>query len=85
MGKTKDRTVYRRAYGIWVNKRNGAKKATTLHLRQTDAINSASEILRRQGGGLLTVKDAEGKIYSREIMPPATDSNPLNKIVGRTY
>lgn len=69
MNKAKDRTVYRRVYGIWVNKRIGAKKATTLHLKQIDAVNSATEILRRQGGGLLKVKEVNGKIHNEQILP----------------
>ena len=69
MNKTKDHAVYRRAYGIWANKRIGAKKATTLHLKQIDAVNSASEILRRQGGGLLKVKEVNGKIHNKQILP----------------
>lgn len=77
MSKGKDRTVYRRAYGIWVNKRNDGKKATSLHTSQHDAINAARNLLERQGGGKLTVKRVDGQIHNKDIIPPGNDPNPL--------
>lgn len=37
MSKGQDRTVYKRSDGVWVNKRNDAEKASSLHTTQKDA------------------------------------------------
>lgn len=37
MGKPQDRTVFQRGDGNWVNKRNDADKASSLHATQADA------------------------------------------------
>ncbi|MEW6670111.1 MAG: DUF2188 domain-containing protein [Thermodesulfobacteriota bacterium] len=68
MSRGKDRIVYRRTYGVWVNKRSDCKKATSLHASQNEAINAARSLLERQGGGRLTVMKADGKIYNKDII-----------------
>lgn len=76
MSKGKDRTVYRRSDGVWVNKRNDADKASSLHKTQKDAENAARQNLKNQGGGELTTKGLDGKIRSKDTIPPGNDPNP---------
>jgi hypothetical protein len=54
MSKGKDRTVYRRKDGNWVNQRNDADKASSVHETQKEANDAARQMLRNQGGGELT-------------------------------
>jgi len=39
MSKDRDRNVYRRSDGKWVNKRQDAEKASSLHKTQKEAAN----------------------------------------------
>ena len=72
MSKGRDRTVYRRANGVWVNKRNDAGKATSLHKTQNEAENAARQNLKKQGGGELITKGLDGKIRSKDTIAPGT-------------
>lgn len=76
MGKDRDRTVYRRDDGEWVNKRNDANKASSLHSTQKDAENSAREMLHNQGGGELTTMGRDHKIRSKDTIAPGNDPCP---------
>lgn len=76
MSKDRDRTIYQRPDGKWVNKRNDAEKATGVHDRQADAIKQAKGNLTNQGGGELTVKGRDGKFRSKDTIPPGNDPNP---------
>ncbi len=76
MSKGRDRTISRRLDGTWENKRNDAEKASSLHKTQQDAIRVASEMLGNQGGGELTVKGVDGRIRSKDTIPPGKDPNP---------
>mgnify|MGYP003472664110 CR=1 FL=1 len=71
----KGRTVFRRD-GQWVNKRNDAGKASSLHSTQKAAEQAAREMLKNQGGGELTTKGENGKIRSKDTIAPAIDPNP---------
>jgi hypothetical protein len=71
-----NRIVYRRDDGKWVNKRNDADKAGSLHVTQSDAIDAAAEMLKKQGGGELVVKGLDGRIRSKDTVPPGRDPNP---------
>ena len=79
MSKGRDRTVYRRNDGKWVNKRNDADKASSLHETQKDAIESARIMLKNQGGGELTIKAIDGKIRSKDTIYPGNDPCPLKE------
>jgi Uncharacterized protein conserved in bacteria (DUF2188) len=70
-----DRTVYRKG-GEWVNKRNDADRAGSRHDTQRDAITAAREMLINSGGGELTVKGENGRIRSKDTIPPGNDPNP---------
>jgi hypothetical protein len=68
--------VYRREDGQWANERNDADKASSLHNTQGAAEQAAREMLLNQGGGELTVKGLDGKIRSKDTIPPGNDPNP---------
>ena len=51
MANENDRSVFRRADGQWVNKRNDADKVSSLHTTQAEANAAAKEMLKRAGGG----------------------------------
>ena len=76
MSKPQDRTVYRREDDQWVNKRNDSEQASSLHDTQREAANTAKEMLQNQGGGELTVLGLDGKIRSKDTIPPGRDPNP---------
>lgn len=76
MSKGRDRTVSRRPDGTWENKRNDADRASSLHKTQKEAEQAAKEMLRKQGGGELTVLGVDGKIRSKDTIPPGNDPNP---------
>ncbi len=76
MSAKKDRMVYKRSDGTWANKRNDSNKASSLHKTQKDAENSAREMLKNQGGGELITKGRDGKIRSKDTIPPGNDPNP---------
>jgi hypothetical protein len=74
-GKGRDRTVYRSG-DEWINKRNDADRASSKHSTQKDAIDAANRMLKNQGGGELTTKGRDGKIRSKDTIPPGNDPNP---------
>ena len=76
MSKGRDRTVYRRDDDQWANKRNDAGKASSLHSTQRAAEQAAREMLSNQGGGELTTKGLDGKIRSKDTIPPGNDPCP---------
>ena len=76
MSKGRDRTVYRRDDGEWVNKRNDADKASSIHDTQSQAEQAAREMLENQGGGELTTMGRGGLIRSKDTIPPGNDPNP---------
>lgn len=76
MSKGRDRIVYQRDDGQWANKRNDADKASTLHETQKEAAATAKDMLGNQGGGELIIKGLDGKIRSKDTIPPGNDPNP---------
>ena len=76
MTKNRDRMVYQRDDGKWVNKRNDASKASSVHDTQKEANSSARQMLKNQGGGELTTKGINGKIRSKDTIPPGNDPIP---------
>ena len=76
MSKGRDRTVSKRHDGSWANKRNDADKASSIHKTQREAIDSAKKMLQNQGGGELTTKGVDGKIRSKDTIPPGNDPFP---------
>ncbi|UZJ42186.1 DUF2188 domain-containing protein [Prosthecochloris sp. SCSIO W1101] len=76
MSKPQDRMVYRREDGQWVNRRNDADRASSLHDTQKEAITAAKEMLGNQGGGELTTKGLNGRIRSKDTIAPGNDPFP---------
>lgn len=76
MSKGRDRTVSRRPNGTWVNKRNDAARASSLHRTQKEAEQAAREMLKKQGGGELITKGVDGKIRGKDTIAPGKDPNP---------
>ena len=76
MSKDRDRNVYRRSDGKWVNKRQDAEKASSLHKTQKEAEEAANNMLRNQGGGELTTSGRNGKIRSKDTIKPGNDPCP---------
>jgi len=73
---SKNRTVYRRSDGEWVNKRNDASKASSVHDTQKDAQDAARDMLQKSGGGELTTMGVDGRIRSKDTIAPGNDPNP---------
>lgn len=76
MTKDRNRTVSRRPDGSWENKRNDANRASSVHKTQREANKAAGDMLRNQGGGERTTKGVDGKIRSKDTIPPGNDPNP---------
>lgn len=62
--------------GKWENRRADDERASSLHPTQKEAVDSARKMLRNQGGGELTVKGLDGKIVSKDTIPPGNDPYP---------
>ncbi len=76
MSKGRDRTVFQRPDGQWANKRNDAERASSLHSTQRSAERAARDMLKNQGGGELTTKGENGRIRSKDTIPPGNDPLP---------
>jgi len=76
MSKPQDRMVYRRPDGQWVNERNDADRASSVHETQQAAIDAARENLTNQGGGELSVQGLDGRIRSKDTIAPGNDPCP---------
>ena len=76
MSKGRDRTIYQRDDGGWVNKRNDADRASSVHKTQHDAADAGRDMLGNQGGGELTIKGRDGRFRSKDTIEPGNDPNP---------
>ena len=76
MSKERDRMVYQRTDRQWVNKRNDSGRASSLHATQCQAEHAARDNLQNQGGGELTIKGLDGRIRSKDTIPPGHDPCP---------
>jgi len=75
MGKNA-RTVSLRPDGQWANKKDGNARASSLHNTQREAELAAHKMLETESGGELKVKREDGKIRSKDTIPPAKDPCP---------
>lgn len=71
-----DRTVSRRPDGQWANKKDGNERASSLHATQREAERAAHRMLAESGGGELKVKGEDGRIRSKDTIPPGNDPFP---------
>lgn len=76
MSKPRDRSVFRRPDGTWVNQRHDADRASSLHDTQRDARDSARDMLRNQRGGELITHGRDGRIRSKDTIAPGNDPFP---------
>lgn len=76
MSKQQDRMIYQRADKKWANKRNDSGRASSVHATQKEAQKSAKRMLQNQGGGELTTKGVNGRIRSKDTIPPGNDPYP---------
>ena len=78
MSKENDRIVYRRSSDSkWVNKKNSASNASSIHDTQKDANAAARDMLKNSGGGELTTKGLDGKIRSKDTIAPGNDPKSI--------
>lgn len=76
MSKGRDRIVYQRPDGKWVDKRIDADRAASVNDTQGGAAQKSRQILENQGGGELIIKGRDGKIRSKDTIPPGKDPFP---------
>jgi len=76
MSNKAGRSVFQRENGDWINKRNDADKAGSVHTTQKEAWDAARQMLHQEGGGELTVMGIHGKIVSKDSISPGNDPNP---------
>ena len=80
MAKDRDRVVYRREDGQWVNKRVNADRASSVHQTQGEANAAAREMLQNQGGGERTTMVIHGKIVSKDTIAPGNDPSSVRDL-----
>lgn len=73
MSKKQDRNVFQREDGTWANQRQDADRASDLHDTQAEAVESARDMLRNQGGGELSIHGRDGKIRAKDTIKPGPD------------
>lgn len=76
MSRKNDRMVFKTSAGNWANKKNSADKASSIHRTQKEAEDVARQMLKNQGGGELITKGRDGKIRSKDTIPPGNDPYP---------
>ncbi|MDD3044840.1 MAG: DUF2188 domain-containing protein [Candidatus Delongbacteria bacterium] len=76
MSKDQDRMIYQRTDGTWVNQRNDADRASSIHQTQQDAVDAARNMLNNQGGGEISIQGINGKIRKKITITPGNDPNP---------
>lgn len=69
-----DRNIFKRD-GKWVNKRQGADRAGSVHDTQKAAEDAGREMLKKSGGGELITHGRDGKIRSKDTIG-RPDPNP---------
>jgi hypothetical protein len=70
------RHVVRNPGGGWDVKKPGAARASSHHDTQANADTRATEILSKVGGGERVTHGLDGRIRSKDTIPPARDPNP---------
>lgn len=70
------RSVFKRDDGSWVNKRDDASRAGSIHQTQKAAEEAARRMLQHSGGGELNTHGVDGRIRSKDTIAPGIDPNP---------
>jgi hypothetical protein len=55
---------------------NDSSRASSVHKTQKEAADKAKTMLQNSGGGELSIKGIDGKIRSKDTVPPGNDPNP---------
>jgi hypothetical protein len=76
MSPKTNRTITKRLDGNWKNKKNTSERASTVHKTQREAESAARRMLSNQGGGELAIRAVNGRIRSKDTIPPGNDPNP---------
>lgn len=80
MAKGKNRSVFKRSDGIWVNKLDEASRASSAHTTQRGAIDEARRMMKKPGqGGELVVHGVDGKIRSKDTINRSDPLPPRDK------
>lgn len=74
--KGRDRVVYKRPDGNWVQKRLDTDRASSVSPTQREAQQTARVQLRRSGGGELITKSEGGQIRAKDTVRPGNDKSP---------
>lgn len=65
-----NRVVYKEKHGPWINKIEYSDEPSSTHYTQLAAIVSAKIMLRKEGGGILTVRALNGTIRDKIDVHP---------------
>jgi Uncharacterized protein conserved in bacteria (DUF2188) len=60
----------------WAVTKPGSSRASAVERTQVDANRRAAEILTKAGGGERVTHGLNGRIISKDTIPPARDPNP---------
>jgi uncharacterized protein YdaU (DUF1376 family) len=75
-GKGRDRTVFKKG-DEWVQKRNDADRVAGHHKTQKAAAEEAKEMLKKSGGGELTIVGRDRTIRSKDTIAPGNDPRSI--------
>jgi hypothetical protein len=70
------RHVVPRPDGKWAVKKPGADRASSVHERQSDAIDRAREIVTNLGGGEVPIHGRDGRIRDSDTVGNGNDPCP---------
>lgn len=60
----------------WVVRKPGAERVSSRHDTQREADRRAAELIGNAGGGERITHGVDGRIRSKDTIPPARDPNP---------
>ncbi|MCA2225162.1 DUF2188 domain-containing protein [Nonomuraea aurantiaca] len=75
-GQANSRDVVQRPDGSWAVTRPGGERALFTADNQAAAVQHASELLRRDGGGELRIHGVDGKVRDQRTIAPGNDPLP---------
>ncbi|HEY8491335.1 MAG TPA: DUF2188 domain-containing protein [Dehalococcoidia bacterium] len=76
MARSTRRHVTPDSAGNWVVKAPDAKRVSSRHETQREAIERAKEIVSRAGGGEVVIHGRDGRIRDSDTVPPGNDPFP---------
>jgi hypothetical protein len=71
-----NRHVVPRPDGSWAVKKPGSDRASSVHDRQSDAIDRAREIVANRGGGEVPIHGRDGRIRDSDTVGGGNDPCP---------